>query len=795
MLIKRLKLINYGCHEEADLVFTEGINAVLGENGSGKSTILDALRFGLLGESGFDGAKAENVRWGADTAKVVVEFSHGDTAYSITRTLGKRDSQVLRAEGLELTKKKEIEEFIEQLCGASIDALCNNVFVQQGRIDSILFSTNTKRLKEIQETVGLQRAADAEKLLGIEAGHYTVTQGLKQQIDIATEAMLEARAEREAKQQLIDELTATINRYQPYSLMLDDFRRRQQNSVALQQIDTRIAALELGITRLEGEEAELRHQCEALSGMAKGLGPVAKEARVALAQHEADKRIVKAAEETRHQLELVEAGLTKLGEPPTGNLTELELQLTDLTTKVVTRRDQLAGKLPWPKHPKEDLLLAQKQELAEKLRQLREREPAKEEILLQQRISVLRTELERFKDGKCPTCGQSVTGFDPHERENELVMLEAELAQLTLRLSEEWCAKRQDWTQLLNEIGNELESLTTAARTAIKGSLDKLTTTVQTLTAQRDTLRKYHTTRDSLTSRKALLEKQLSSGAAVPLDEAEVSKLLKLVEDYDKLSVSIAERSTSLKAKTAELGHRRNDLAEARTERASIGEVAELPSTAEIEDAKEKVRFLAEAVTKRTATVGEHCAANIRVEQHEALIDALRVKEQEEERDAAWVSVCRHAREVLHVNGLPSLIIREYAKLLNRGIAYYMSVWEAPFSLELDDTLAFTATFSDGRVLPGYRLSGGQRIVASTSFRLAMAATFAKQVGLLILDEPSNHLDSNNIIHLQQLLLRLKELAGSTGRQVIMVDHEESLVGFFDNVITLRAKRPEEEQE
>jgi len=69
-----------------------------------------------------------------------------------------------------------------------------------------------------------------------------------------------------------------------------------------------------------------------------------------------------------------------------------------------------------------------------------------------------------------------------------------------------------------------------------------------------------------------------------------------------------------------------------------------------------------------------------------------------------------------------------------------------------------------------------------------MSDTFARSVGLLILDEPTNHLDESNVVHLQQLLLKLKQFSGSTGRQILIVTHAESLTSFFDQTIKLAKK-------
>ena len=66
-----------------------------------------------------------------------------------------------------------------------------------------------------------------------------------------------------------------------------------------------------------------------------------------------------------------------------------------------------------------------------------------------------------------------------------------------------------------------------------------------------------------------------------------------------------------------------------------------------------------------------------------------------------------------------------------------------------------------------------------------MSDTFACQAGLVVLDEPSNYLDKANIQHLQEVLLQLRKLSATSHRQVLVVTHEQQLMGFFDHVVTI----------
>lgn len=156
-----------------------------------------------------------------------------------------------------------------------------------------------------------------------------------------------------------------------------------------------------------------------------------------------------------------------------------------------------------------------------------------------------------------------------------------------------------------------------------------------------------------------------------------------------------------------------------------------------------------------------------------------------EAKHAAWIAMVRESRDILHVGQLPKLIMQEYGKILNSQLDFYLEKFQAPFRVWLNDDLEFRASKNSETEMDAQRLSGAEKIIASVSFRMAMSDTFARQVGLLVLDEPSNYLDDANIQNLQMVLLELKKMSAHTGRQVLVVTHEDKLMGFFDHCITV----------
>lgn len=84
MRVDRLRVADVRCHREAELLPAAGVTAVVGPNGSGKTSLLEALHLGLRGVGLRPAGDARMVRDGADRLGVRVEGEAGG-APSTTR--------------------------------------------------------------------------------------------------------------------------------------------------------------------------------------------------------------------------------------------------------------------------------------------------------------------------------------------------------------------------------------------------------------------------------------------------------------------------------------------------------------------------------------------------------------------------------------------------------------------------------------------------------------------------------------------------------------------------------------
>jgi len=115
MYLEKLNLLNFKNYEEASFSFCAQINCFVGENGSGKTNLLDAVYYLCISKSAFATNDAQSIRHGADFFLVDGFFHLGDSpqepgkVFQITCALQKGQRKVV------LSDKKPYEKLMEHI--------------------------------------------------------------------------------------------------------------------------------------------------------------------------------------------------------------------------------------------------------------------------------------------------------------------------------------------------------------------------------------------------------------------------------------------------------------------------------------------------------------------------------------------------------------------------------------------------------------------------------------------------------------------------------------------------------
>lgn len=147
MKLQKLILHNFAQHKHKEVVFpANGVCVLQGHNGSGKSNLINALRFVLEGSVPGALSKEHFLTWGEEEGYVELYFEASDTEYRLERALHKSSSK-LRWGKESTTSNKEISTKLEELMGISFKLADKFVFVKQGHLNELVNATASERLK------------------------------------------------------------------------------------------------------------------------------------------------------------------------------------------------------------------------------------------------------------------------------------------------------------------------------------------------------------------------------------------------------------------------------------------------------------------------------------------------------------------------------------------------------------------------------------------------------------------------------------------------------------------------
>jgi len=134
-MIYSVKLKNFKQHLDYTAVFNEGLNAVTGENGSGKTTVLKAILFSLFGVAAA-GSKDHLTTWGQVKMQVETDLLLTVGRVTVTRSLTKAE---VRFEGeLLASGQTAVTSYIESQLGMDAKLFKSMLYAGQGETQLLL---------------------------------------------------------------------------------------------------------------------------------------------------------------------------------------------------------------------------------------------------------------------------------------------------------------------------------------------------------------------------------------------------------------------------------------------------------------------------------------------------------------------------------------------------------------------------------------------------------------------------------------------------------------------------------
>ncbi|WP_421908509.1 AAA family ATPase [Methanolacinia petrolearia] len=173
MILERIEFKNFKRYSNETINFNDGITGIIGNNGSGKSTIVQGILFALYGvragiEGDFINSSGSNSK---DKCSVSLDFQKDGNNYTITRWYRKtpsttqHEAQIKINGGLLADGVSQVEAEIERIVGMAASDFKNTIYAGQKDLSSLLDDSPAERQKWFMKMLGidfLKKEADAK---------------------------------------------------------------------------------------------------------------------------------------------------------------------------------------------------------------------------------------------------------------------------------------------------------------------------------------------------------------------------------------------------------------------------------------------------------------------------------------------------------------------------------------------------------------------------------------------------------------------------------------------------------
>lgn len=790
MIIRELELSHWMKHRKLHVSFSPGMTAIVGKNGSGKSSIVEALRFVFSGDTQLPGTKDSFITYGERSASVRVLFEHDAHIYDLSRHLKPSRQRLTFPHGTVLTKYDDINAALCTLLQTSHDVLSSYVFVGQHALDELLFQSPSERMRAFQSLFRLDAMARVYELLGAEISSITVTPWLEQQLIQLRADLVSAQERLAASERALHEAEQVLLDVQRAGQVLQAYRAWEERQQLVASVVSAYQSWQSELAAAKDELDAVQRAYEAAVAHRHSLDGRAAEQVVARFDqlHAERSRVLAELDQLSHALATdddadvddLEASMARLQR----ELADWREALARVHAECATKpSSDLVGRY-WFPELSEQALRAAEAERAAAMALDKDPELFAARSLLALHEQALRQQpLQSFKS--CPLCGQHLGDAAADHIAKRAQALQARVQKRLSELAEQHRQAVQAAHDAVQRV-----------REAEAARLDELQRTAAALAAScasgEQRLERLQRRQHAVARHRELAaERQRIDDELARLDVDGATRVLEACRAADA-AVSKAERDqhaamTRVRTIEASLQRVSAQLDELRSQ------APDCPYTkADLEAAMATIRQHADAAQRHQAAQQAYHEAKATAETIARHLETVSAQVDRERADAAWGSLCERVRHAFHVQHAPKRLMQWYVQRLNRAMQAYLEVFSPGFQVRMSEDLSLVASLNDrpGHEFPASRLSGGQRIVASICFRLAATDIVAGKVGVLVLDEPTNHLDQDNIEHLQRLMVRLKQLPSGLRKQIMIVTHADRIADLCDQVVRVAGTSP-----
>ncbi|WP_421077578.1 AAA family ATPase [Methanothermococcus sp. Ax23] len=210
MIIKGIDIKNFRSHKNTKISFNKGITTIIGQNGSGKSSIFEAMNYALYARGS---ARIEDLKKrGTNQFLIELTFEIGGNEYKIVRGRG-RGSNVDRLyinDKLYAEGNNEVNNKVREILGIDHEVFLNAIYIKQGEISNLINLKPAERKKLIGKLLGIEKYEKTWEEMGKAINNFNgkleYIKGELKQIDIIKEDINNLKEEISYKEKELKEL-------------------------------------------------------------------------------------------------------------------------------------------------------------------------------------------------------------------------------------------------------------------------------------------------------------------------------------------------------------------------------------------------------------------------------------------------------------------------------------------------------------------------------------------------------------------------------------------------------------
>ncbi|MEM0480720.1 MAG: SMC family ATPase [Candidatus Aenigmatarchaeota archaeon] len=762
-MIKEIYLENWKSHLKSRIVFSKGVNLILGKIGSGKSSIFEAICYSFFGtfpDLNSKKVKLEDVIMKKPVEKsfseILLKFSFKNNEYELRRRIEKGKSSY--AELKENNKivevnSENVNKFLEKLLKIDYETFYNIIFGEQNKIDYILSLPKGQRKEKIDEMLGIEILEKYRK----------TTVSVKNRLN---SIFLEKRKslEKLEKENIKEKLEKERNNYFELLKKREDLKNKAENlSIKLKDLEEKLKEgkkLKEKYVYLKSEKDQLLINLDSIEKKIRELREVVKNV---------DFDLKEKLSEVSKNLESVKSEKEKLK----AELENLQKKLAEINYKIKVQKEveEEINKL------NKEIEIFKKEVEKEKDLKKRFEEIEKEiEEIKNKRASIITKKdfysnilnnLEKV-EGICPVCGRDLEIHKKQELIEEYQSLLKNLEKEKEETEKHYLEKEREMVKIKNSL-EEIKKI--FERFAI-----------------------YEKRIEELKSRREIIDEKILD----TLEKEYESKKLELISLEKNLENLLKEQKNLefLMLKLEELKNLEKEKEE--TEKRVFELINEIEKIENLETFKnlEKIEEEYLKLNKEKSFLDaeiKNIDFNISILEKLILEYEKKLKEEEELRNEI-----KRIEKLIKDFEILEKSIRETQTIVRNNlidaINYYLNIyWSELYPYKDYESLRILPTEDDyllqfkdilGRWIELEKVaSGGERTIAALCLRIALAKVLASQIDILILDEPTHNLDENSIKELARVL---NEKLPQIFSQIFVITHDERFENLLNaNVIKL----------